>query len=294
MDRLGELKNKRPKYEIDEDTKDEENVTDAGAGELSEQVKKYGPVKDLVKQVRDSTNRVKELRDKLSKEPNESARKVIMGQVNAIFTQAQAQGSECKKRLDNLNTENVKNEKENPTAATTQARKNLHLKNVKDFQLSMKEFSEASDDFRKSLQETTRRQLKNAGLSDKEAEKVVESGNAAQVLQQAMVDENLDDLVQEIESRHDDIVKLERQVMEVAELFKDLATLVDVQQDHIDTIEHRIDSAKVHVDKGATHVVEAEKLQKTSRKRTCVIIVIVICVLIAILAPLLAKSFTHS
>jgi len=214
-----------------------------------------------------------------------------MGQVNAIFSQAQSQGSECKKRLDNLNTENIKFEKENPTAATTQARKNLHLKNVKDFQLSMKEFSEASDEFRKSLQDTTRRQLKNAGLSDKEADKVVESGNAQQVLQQAMVDENLDDLVQEIESRHDDIMKLERQVLEVAELFKDLATLVDVQQDTIDTIEHRIESAKGHVDKGTEAVIEAEKLQKSGRKRTCIIIAIVLVVLIVILAPVLTKAF---
>jgi len=37
-------------------------------------------------------------------------------------------------------------------------------------------------------------------------------------------------VIEEIENRHLEILNLERQVMEVFELFKDLATLVDVQQ----------------------------------------------------------------
>ncbi len=64
-------------------------------------------------------------------------------------------------------------------------------------------------------------------------------------------------------------MKLEQQVLEVYELFRDLATLVDLQQESLDVIEHRINKAKDHTEKAEVELNEAEDYQKKARNVTC-------------------------
>lgn len=68
-----------------------------------------------------------------------------------------------------------------------------------------------------------------------------------------------------IEERHLDIMKLERQVLEIYELFRDLATLVDLQQESLDVIENRIMNAKDYTEKAEVELHEAEDYQKKAR-----------------------------
>src|SRR4051794_535399 len=63
-------------------------------------------------------------------------------------------------------------------------------------------------------------------------------------LSEALISDNLKNVVAVIEERHLDILKLEHQVLEIYELFRDLATLVDLQQESLDVIENRIMKAK--------------------------------------------------
>jgi syntaxin 1B/2/3 len=81
----------------------------------------------------------------------------------------------------------------------------------------------------------------------------VEGEHADKIIGDAMMDvgisQELDTAVREIEERHMGIVKLERQVREIYELFRDLATLVDLQQETMDIIDQRISSAKAYTEK---------------------------------------------
>jgi len=296
MNRLGELKKKKGGATDDDDDNDSKDVElgGAGAGELTDQVKLYDPIKEISKTIRLSARRVRDSSDKLAKTPNEADRKVIMSQVNAIFTETNGNGAECKRRLDNIKTENEKFSKDNSGSATAAARVNLHRKHAQDFVDAMKDFTEASDSFKKGLQDTTRRQLKNVGLKEEEVEKVVESGQAAQVLQNALISDDIEEIVEDIQSRHDEILKLERSVLEVQSLFLDLANLVSVQQDHIDTIETHISNAARHTDTGAKQLTDAEGYAKKARKRQCMIVAIVLIVLLVILIPTIIKVMGSS
>jgi t-SNARE complex subunit (syntaxin) len=78
---------------------------------------------------------------------------------------------------------------------------------------------------------------------------------------------------------------LERDVREVAGMFRDIATLVNQQQEGIDTVGKNIDSAKDHAEKGAEELREAERLQNAARKKQCCILFIVLAVLAVIIVP---------
>jgi len=114
------------------------------------------------------------------------------------------------------------------------------------------------------------------------------------VIKQALISDDLEDVVRDIEERHQDILKLERQVLEVYELFRDLAQLVDLQQDSLDVIDARVQSAKNYTERAEVELTEAEDYQKKARKRQCIILGIVIAVLVIILAPTLSTVLKSS
>jgi t-SNARE complex subunit (syntaxin) len=60
----------------------------------------------------------------------------------------------------------------------------------------------------------TRREIKivDKDLKDSEIDKIIESGKAQDVIKEALISDNLKNVVQVIEERHLDILKLEHQV----------------------------------------------------------------------------------
>lgn len=57
-------------------------------------------------------------------------------------------------------------------------------------------------------------------MSEEDVQKIVDSGQANDVIKKALISENLQNVVADIEERHAEILHLERQVLEVFELFK--------------------------------------------------------------------------
>jgi len=83
---------------------------------------------------------------------------------------------------------------------------------------------------------------------------------------------------EEIRRREEGIRGLEQDVKEVAEMFNDLANLVNEQQETLDMIDNNITAAKNKT--GAAHgqLVQAEDQQKKSRKKNCCLLFLVLAV----------------
>ena len=160
----------------------------------------------------------------------------------------------------------------------------------------MNDYNTAAHAFKKDLQKRTYREIKivDSTISDEEIEKIVESGKANDVIKQALISDNLQDVVRVIEERHLDILKLEQQVLEIYELFRDLATLVDLQQESLDVIENRILHAKNYTEKAEVELNEAEDYQKKARNRRCCLLLILLGVLVAVLVPTLLTTLKKS
>jgi len=212
------------------------------------------------------------------------------------MVQTTAAGGKIKKALDDIQNENKVYQKTHKDSAKTQMRVNLYQTHIRRFHAVMNDYNAASHEFKQNLQDRTRRQLKivDSKISDDEIERIVESGQANDVIKQALISENLQEVVRDIEERHLDILKLEQQVLEVYELFRDLATLVDLQQESLDVIENRISHAKDYAEKAEVQLQEAEQYQTKARKRKCMILIVLIIILIVILAPILATQLSKS
>ena len=290
VDRLAELGSKT----------DDEPMVDKkgsqGAQDIADHMKLYEPIKRGLEIIRTNVDKIGALKDKEKTVATEKARKEIMDALDSIMTETTKTGREIKHALDAIKLQDAAYAKQNKDSAKNQMRVNLYQTHIRRFHQDMNEYNAASHEFKQSLQERTRRQLHivDSKISDEDVEKIVASGQAEGVIKQVLISENLQDVVRDIEDRHLDILKLERQVLEVYELFKDLATLVDIQQESLDVIENRIGKAKDYVEKAEGQLAEAEVYQKRTRKKQCCLLILLLAILIAILAPVLGTQLSKS
>lgn len=151
---------------------------------------------------------------------------------------------------------------------------------IEDYQL-------AQADHRDRCKARIKRQLEITGhvKTDDEIEDMIESGNPAIFNSEIMMEtQQAKQSLAEIQARHSDILKLEKSIMELRDLFVEVATLVETQGEMINRIENHVAHAKNHVDKGAVEVNQAIAYQAKARwkKIICFIILILIITFIVV------------
>jgi syntaxin 16 len=72
-------------------------------------------------------------------------------------------------------------------------------------------------------------------------------------------------------------------IMELAQIMRDLSTLVVEQGTMLDRVDHNITQAAVSVETGVKELVQAEKHQKQGRAMLCIIALIVLIVVMLII-----------
>ncbi|KAF7467404.1 Hypothetical predicted protein [Marmota monax] len=85
-----------------------------------------------------------------------------------------------------------------------------------------------------------------------------------------------------IKERETAIRQLEADILDVNQIFKDLAMMIHDQGDLIDSIEANVESSEVHVERATDQLQRAAYYQKKSRKKMC-ILVLVLSVIIGVL-----------
>nr|XP_028946594.1 syntaxin-132-like isoform X2 [Malus domestica] len=109
----------------------------------------------------------------------------------------------------------------------------------------------------------------------------------------ARADEEIMDTLAEIQERHDAVRDLERKLLDLQQIFLDMAVLVDAQGDLLNNIETQVSSAVDHVQQGNNALQKAKKLQKSSRKWMCIAILILL-IIVAIIAVAVLKPWSSN
>ena len=175
-------------------------------------------------------------------------------------------------------------------------RTNLVGQNARRLEGLHREFLEVFDRVKKTIGDTNKRQLKII-VGDQIPEETLDKMDPrqmGQLYQQYLVSDNLRETVSLIEERHHGILHLEQSVCELAELFKDFATLIDIQQEQLNHIENNIEKSKAHVLKGGTELVEARVQQKKSRKKSCCLCSCLVIILLVVAGAILLPRFSSA
>ncbi|KAI9033271.1 t-SNARE, partial [Hyaloraphidium curvatum] len=159
-------------------------------------------------------------------------------------------------------------------------RKITHQKLQKDFEDVLKRYQSVS----KSVADKSRTYVEKARASQRGSTWENPIGS---VLQIQGLDYEIEYNESLIAERERDIKEIEKSIVEVNEIFRDLGTMVNEQQYMLDNIEANVSSVAVNMENATDELRTASKYQKMSRNRMCCLLLVLAIIAIIVVAIIL-------
>ncbi|XP_047339422.1 putative syntaxin-131 [Impatiens glandulifera] len=190
-----------------------------------------------------------------------------------------------KSKIEELDRENLANRQKSGCGKGTgvdRSRMATTLALKKKFKDRINDFQTLRENIHKEYREVVERRVYTVtgSRADEETiDRLIETGDSEQIFENAIREQGrgqIMDTLAEIQERHDAVRDVERKLYELQQTFLDMAVLVDAQGDLLDNIESHVSSAVDHVQSGNTALLKAKKLQRKSRKWTCIAMIILL------------------
>ncbi|KAI1077629.1 t-SNARE [Whalleya microplaca] len=155
---------------------------------------------------------------------------------------------------------------------------------------AIRAFQGVDSSFRKRTQEQMARQYRivRPDADENEVRAAVEDQTGGQVFQQALMQSNrrgqAQAVLSAVQDRHEQLKKIEQQMIELAQLFQDMDTLVIQQEVAVMAVEQKAEEVVDNLDKGNQEMGVAVNTARKTRKKKwiCLGIVVLIIAIIAI------------
>ncbi|KAF8566871.1 hypothetical protein P879_04025 [Paragonimus westermani] len=184
-------------------------------------------------------------------------------------------------------------ENSDKSSADLRIRKTQYSTISRNFIEVMTDYNKAQVAFRDACKNRIKRQMEIAErkISNEELEDMLESGNPAIFTQEIMTDtQQAKQSLADIEARHQDIMKLEKSIKELHDMFMDMAMLVESQGEMIDRIEYNVEQAVDYIESAKADTKKAVKYQSSARKKMIIIgicVAILICIIVGTIVGML-------
>ncbi|OIT05776.1 PREDICTED: syntaxin-132-like [Nicotiana attenuata] len=201
-----------------------------------------------------------------------------------------------KLKIEELDKENLANRSKQGCgkgSAVDRSRTATTVSLKKKFKDKMSEFQTLRENIHQEYREVVERRVYTVtgNRADEETiDRLIETGDSEQIFQKAIREQGrgqIMDTLAEIQERHDAVRELERKLLELHQIFLDMAVLVDAQGDMLDNIESQVSAAVDHVQSGNTALQKAKSLQRNSRKWMCIAIIILLIIVAVIVVGVL-------
>jgi len=291
-DKLSTFSNLREQYGNSAVLKDEhidENENDAGDKKPEAFLAGFFSKVDIIKKGLDSCQQniddIEKVRFESMLSVGVAQEKELSEKLNKLEVTINAYFSSIKKNIDKLVEEN----KETHPEREATIRSNMMQALLRRFGAAVKLHTNNTFKYKEKIMEKEKRQLALA-LPDKspeELDQMIEEGqNTAQIVRDKMggTHASVLDTLNRVQDKHRDVLKLEKSMNELNEMFRDMAMLVDHQGELLDNIQTSVKNTNVAIVEGEKQVEQAHKWQKRKGKLcaiiTCCMTVTIIIILV--------------
>jgi len=275
--KLNDLRAKRAESQADKGKKGDRDLEMGNSG--GDSAKQFDLVKLSIKTIRSNTDEMRKLNDRAMVSVNEQ--KEIMVQIEDLVGSTKAEGIKCKEVLTKLHAKI-----DSSTGTQGQIERNMLKTNEENLTTAIREYQEAVQSIHESVRGNITRQLQIVGgkMTDAQIDEAMASNDPGLILRHAMgVSDRALDAVAELEERHERMRKIEQGVRELAELFQDMALLVEVQGEMIDSIEQNVSQAKTRTKEAEVNILQAKNTQTKNRKVVCGIFAVLLVILVIVI-----------
>jgi syntaxin 1B/2/3 len=159
---------------------------------------------------------------------------------------------------------------------------------------AIQQYQQVESQFRKRTQDQMARQYRivRPDATEQEVREAVEDTSNNQVFSQALMQSDRQGraraALSAVQDRHDALVKIEQQMIELSQLFQDMDTLVVQQESTIMQIEQKGEEVVENLDKGNEEIGVAVKTARATRKKKwwclgiCVAIIVIVVIIVLI------------
>uniref|UniRef100_A0A8P4KH36 Syntaxin 2 n=1 Tax=Dicentrarchus labrax TaxID=13489 RepID=A0A8P4KH36_DICLA len=180
----------------------------------------------------------------------------------------------------------------NRSSVDFRIQKTQHTVLSRKFVEVMTQYNETQVSFRERSKGRIQRQLEITGrmTTNEELENMLESGNPSIFTSDIISDSQITrQAVNEIESRHQDIIRLETSIRELHAMFMDMAMLVETQGEMVNNIENNVSNAAEYIYSAKEETKKAVRYQKKSRRKY-IILAFALLILLAVIALIVGLS----
>lgn len=204
-------------------------------------------------------------------------------QIDALVLEALSLQAELKLRIKNVQTQAAQLGSQQKIDQAESAR-NKFLEHIQKYRLS-----ESNSREQTRVQAERQYRIVKPDATDEEVRAVVEDGSAnQQIFQQALMQLNrrgeARTVLNEVQVRHRELLKLEKTMAELTQLFHDMEELVIEQDQPIQQIEQQVHDAQHDIEQGVGHTQKAVVSAKKARRKKlwCFFIILLIVVILAL------------
>ncbi|KAI1748373.1 t-SNARE [Xylaria castorea] len=157
---------------------------------------------------------------------------------------------------------------------------------------AIRAYQQVESGFRKKTEEQMARQYRivSPDATEEEVRAAVEDQSGGQVFQQALMQSNrrgqAQAVLNAVQDRHAQLQKIERQMMELAQLFQDMDTLVMQQDVAVANIEQKAEEVDDNLGRGNVELGTAVNTARATRKKKWICLGISILIIVIIAAAL--------
>ncbi|KAJ3293277.1 Syntaxin-1A [Borealophlyctis nickersoniae] len=280
----------KEKKKKDVDIEAGEGGGEGGSGESDAMLaffEEVSGIKDGVVNVKRSIEQIESLHQKALNVISEEQSAENTKELDKIMERTNKQAGEIRNKLKAMEAQNKALESKGDNPSDLRIRVSQHGALTKKFLDVMMEYKDIQKKYQDKYKQRLQRQfliVKPQATPD-EIDKMMNGETGPVFAQQIMSSGQRGEArraLQDIQDRHQDIVRIERSILELQQLFMDMSVLVAAQGQMLNQIEVHVTNAVEHTDQGVNALRKAVKLQKKTRKKMCIIIICLILLCIAI------------
>ncbi|KAF7694908.1 syntaxin-2 isoform X1 [Silurus meridionalis] len=274
-DRLAELKSGQHSEEEDGSV----TVPVDRGGFMEGFFRKVEEVRSIIEKISSQVNEVKKKHSMILSAPNPDER--TKEELEQLMVEIKKNANVVRTKLKSMQQSLPPEDQASRPSVDERIQRTQYTVLSRKFVEVMTEYNDTQVSFRERSKCRIQRQLEITGkkTTSEELEDMLETGNPAIFTSDIIMDSQITrQALNEIESRHRDIIRLESSIKELHEMFVDMAMLVETQGEMIDNIEKNVRNAVDYVGKANEEVKKAVRYQNSARRKYIILALIVLVV----------------
>ncbi|KAG0588299.1 hypothetical protein KC19_2G232100 [Ceratodon purpureus] len=273
-----------------------EKVPGAPEVDMTQFFDEVGVIKNEMEKIKQLLEKVQDAHDESRTVSKAQAMKALRSRMDTDIKQVTKIAKTIKFKLEELDKANTENrrvrgcEEGTPTDRTRTSITSTLRKKLKDL---MGEFQILRQNMNDEYKETVERRyytVTGEHADEDTIDTIIETGNSETFLQKAIQEQGRGQVletIKEIQERHDAVKDIEKNLLELHQIFMDMATLVDAQGEQLNDIEQQVNKASSFIHRGAQQLQVAKNTQRGTRKWCCIAVILIIILLLILAIPLL-------